>query len=73
SINLLETPQKGQIIIDELKLDYAHFSAKEALALRSKSAMVFQHHNLFINKNATLRTKISKANIQGFLLILSDE
>lgn len=52
SINLLETPQKGQIIIDELKLDYAHFSAKEALALRSKSAMVFQHHNLFINKNA---------------------
>ena len=51
SINLLETPQKGQIIIDELKLDYAHFSAKEALALRSKSAMVFQHHNLFINKN----------------------
>ena len=52
SINLLETPQSGQIIIDELKLDYAKFSGKEALKLRQKSAMVFQHYNLFINKNA---------------------
>ncbi|TQR59037.1 amino acid ABC transporter ATP-binding protein [Campylobacter troglodytis] len=52
SINLLEIPQSGQIIIDELKLDYAKFSHKEALKLRQKSAMVFQHYNLFINKNA---------------------
>lgn len=51
SINLLEIPQSGQIIIDELKLDYAKFNHKEALKLRQKSAMVFQHYNLFINKN----------------------
>lgn len=52
SINLLESPQSGQIIIDELRLDYAKFTQKEALNLRQKSAMVFQHYNLFINKNA---------------------
>lgn len=52
SINLLETPQKGQISIDELHFNYAKFTHKEALKLRQKSAMVFQHYNLFINKNA---------------------
>lgn len=52
SINLLETPQKGEISIDELHFNYAKFTHKEALKLRQKSAMVFQHYNLFINKNA---------------------
>lgn len=51
SINLLEVPQKGQIVIDELHFNYASFNHKEALKLRQKSAMVFQHYNLFINKN----------------------
>lgn len=52
SINLLEIPQSGQIIIDALSLNYSQFTQKEALRLRQKSAMVFQHYNLFINKNA---------------------
>lgn len=52
SINLLEIPQSGRISIDEVSVDCAKFTSKEVLKLRQKSAMVFQHYNLFINKNA---------------------
>lgn len=52
SINLLEIPISGEISIDEIRLNYAKFTHKEALNLRRKSAMVFQHYNLFVNKNA---------------------
>ncbi|MCH5313970.1 MAG: amino acid ABC transporter ATP-binding protein [Helicobacter sp.] len=51
SINLLEKPDNGRIIIDELALDFAHFSKEEMFKLRQKSAMVFQNFNLFVNKN----------------------
>lgn len=51
SINLLESPQSGAIKIEDVALNYARFTSKEVLNLRRKSAMVFQNHNLFINKN----------------------
>ncbi|MWV61980.1 ATP-binding cassette domain-containing protein [Helicobacter saguini] len=51
TINLLETPQSGTIKLENMKLNYAKFTKFEALNLRRKSAMVFQSHNLFINKN----------------------
>ncbi|RDU60345.1 amino acid ABC transporter ATP-binding protein [Helicobacter marmotae] len=51
SINLLEKPDRGIIRIDDLELNYAHFSHKQMLQLRQKSAMVFQNFNLFMNKN----------------------
>ncbi|RDU65362.1 amino acid ABC transporter ATP-binding protein [Helicobacter didelphidarum] len=58
SINLLEYPHKGSIRIDNITLDYAKISQrlalfpnKSILQLRQKSAMVFQQHNLFTNKN----------------------
>lgn len=51
SINLLEQPESGEISIDGINFNYAKFNQKEVLALRQKSSMVFQHHNLFINKN----------------------
>lgn len=51
TINLLEKPQSGEISIENISLNYAKFSKKDALNLRRKSAMVFQSHNLFINKN----------------------
>ncbi|TLD82156.1 amino acid ABC transporter ATP-binding protein [Helicobacter sp. MIT 05-5293] len=50
-INLLERPQSGSIRIDNVSLDYASFSQKAMLDLRRKSTMVFQHYNLFVNKN----------------------
>lgn len=51
SINLLEKPDSGRILVDDLSLDFANFSKQEMFALRQKSAMVFQNFNLFVNKN----------------------
>lgn len=51
SINLLEIPNSGKISIDDVKLDFSHFTKRELLQLRRKSAMVFQNFNLFVNKN----------------------
>lgn len=51
SINLLETPDSGHIVIDDLNVDFANFSKEQMFKLRQKSAMVFQNFNLFVNKN----------------------
>lgn len=48
SINLLEKPDSGSIRIDDIELNFAHFSKKEMFRLRQKSAMVFQNFNLFV-------------------------
>ena len=58
AINLLERPQQGQMTIGDLTVDFAHpLSNKEVLAVRRKTAMVFQSWNLFphltILKNIT--------------------
>ncbi|RDU73390.1 amino acid ABC transporter ATP-binding protein [Helicobacter aurati] len=50
-INALEFAQKGKVQIDSVTFDFARYTKKDVLALRRKSAMVFQHYNLFINKN----------------------
>lgn len=49
SLNGLETPDAGTIVVDGgPEIDFAsHPSPKQRLALRDRSAMVFQHHNLF--------------------------
>ena len=51
SINLLETPDSGHIVIDDLSVDFANFRKEQMFKLRQKSAMVFQNFNLFVNKN----------------------
>ena len=51
-INALEVAQSGGVSIDSVTLDYAKHTKKDILALRRKTAMVFQNYNLFINKNA---------------------
>lgn len=45
-INFLEEPTAGRIWIDDVEL-----TQQNAMALRSKVAMVFQHFNLFQNMN----------------------
>lgn len=50
-INLLEKPDQGSIVIDNLKFDYAQYSNRDALELRKKTAMVFQSFNLFQKKD----------------------
>ncbi|MGF7048853.1 L-cystine transport system ATP-binding protein [Paenibacillus sp. DS2015] len=49
-INYLEKPSGGQIEIGDFSLDYKQASKKDIHNLRQKSAMVFQHYNLFKHK-----------------------
>ncbi|KXB65217.1 arginine ABC transporter, ATP-binding protein ArtM [Aedoeadaptatus coxii] len=51
-INFLETPDKGTIEIDGLKVDAEQFTEKSAKAIRLKTSMVFQNYSLFKNKTA---------------------
>lgn len=49
-INYLEKPTTGNIILSDLNINYEKITKKEILALRRKTAMVFQQYNLFKNK-----------------------
>ncbi|MFF7709951.1 ATP-binding cassette domain-containing protein [Pseudomonas sp. NPDC007930] len=46
-LNLLEQPQRGTLRIDDVTVTAPHISEAQAQALRGKTAMVFQHYNLF--------------------------
>lgn len=50
SINFLDSADEGQITINGYTLDCKHHSKKNLLIFRRKTAMVFQHYNLFNNK-----------------------
>ena len=54
-LNLLETPTKGDIVIDDMHLTEKNFDVD---AMRKRVGMVFQHFNLFphltIHENVTL-------------------
>lgn len=49
-INFLERPEKGIISIENQMVDAEKASRKEIAEIRKKTAMVFQHYNLFKNK-----------------------
>jgi L-cystine transport system ATP-binding protein len=51
-INFLEKADAGSIRIDDLSADFAKAGGKEKVALRRKTAMVFQNYALFANKSA---------------------
>ncbi|PLS31701.1 arginine ABC transporter ATP-binding protein [Bifidobacterium margollesii] len=52
-INALERPDSGSVRVDGSFIDYdGKVSNKDILALRRKTAMVFQNYNLFKNKTA---------------------
>lgn len=52
-INALEKPESGTVRIDDQVVDYSKRpSERSVLALRRKTAMVFQSYNLFRNKTA---------------------
>lgn len=50
SINFLVDAEEGDITVDGVTVNVKHHSKKEVLELRRKTAMVFQHFNLFYNK-----------------------
>lgn len=49
-INYLEEPDGGKIQLEELQINTTASTKKQINALVKKSAMVFQHYNLFKNK-----------------------
>ncbi|MEX2784400.1 amino acid ABC transporter ATP-binding protein [Streptococcus sp. H49] len=52
SMNYLEQPDSGSIVIDDFKVDFTTISKEEILTLRRKLAMVFQQFNLFERRTA---------------------
>jgi L-cystine transport system ATP-binding protein len=50
SINFLTNADDGKITIDGYSVDVKHHRKKNVLELRRKTAMVFQHYNLFHHK-----------------------
>ena len=52
TLNWLDVPDDGTIQIDDAFIDAANATKKRIRQLRSKTAMVFQHYNLFNNKTA---------------------
>ena len=61
-INLLEKPEKGQVIIDGE--DITHYEGKELRHVRKKIGMIFQHFNLMpsrtVFENIELPLKLTK-------------
>ncbi|RKD22344.1 amino acid ABC transporter ATP-binding protein, PAAT family [Caminicella sporogenes DSM 14501] len=51
-INYLERPDKGEIEIDNLKINTETITKKQIHKLRKSTSMVFQNYNLFKNKTA---------------------
>jgi putative amino-acid transport system ATP-binding protein len=51
-LNFLETPDQGEIAIDELTVNASSARKQDILALRRKTAFVFQNYALFANKTA---------------------
>ncbi|MDP5306719.1 amino acid ABC transporter ATP-binding protein [Paracoccus spongiarum] len=51
-LNFLDRPQAGQISIGDLTLDAARASRAQILALRRRTAFVFQNYALFANRTA---------------------
>lgn len=52
TLNFLEIPDSGIIKLDDARIDASSYTKQDLRKLRSKSAMVFQHYNLFKNKTA---------------------
>ncbi len=52
SINLLEKPEEGSVIINNREISLTTKSSKEKLELRRYTEMVFQQFNLFKNRTA---------------------
>ncbi len=51
-VNFLEKPDEGIISVGGLSVDARHVTKAQKLAIRRKTAMVFQLYNLFKNKTA---------------------
>ncbi|MDO4434268.1 MAG: amino acid ABC transporter ATP-binding protein [Alysiella sp.] len=67
-LNALETPEAGKITFRQpaFSLDFAQkYNKKDILALRRKTAMVFQQYNLFPHKTALENITEAPIHVQG--------
>jgi putative amino-acid transport system ATP-binding protein len=58
-LNFLDRPETGRITVGDLTVDAAQASRRDILALRRRTAFVFQNYALFANKTA--RQNIAEA------------
>jgi cystine transport system ATP-binding protein len=71
SLNVLETPDAGSVRISDASLDFSHPPADKAAyraavkALRARSGMVFQSHNLFPHKTVLGNLVEGPVQVQG--------
>ncbi|WBU53101.1 amino acid ABC transporter ATP-binding protein [Paracoccus sp. SCSIO 75233] len=64
-LNFLDRPQAGRITIGELTVDAAKASRADILALRRRTAFVFQNYALFGNKTAKENIMEALVTVQG--------
>ncbi|WP_163848714.1 amino acid ABC transporter ATP-binding protein [Pseudooceanicola aestuarii] len=65
SLNFLDRPQEGRITIGDLTVDAARASRADILALRRRTAFVFQNYALFANKTAQENIMEALVTVQG--------
>ena len=51
-LDFLERADGGELTLDDLHVDLAHAKRRDVLAMRRRTAFVFQNYNLFANKTA---------------------
>lgn len=64
-LNFLDQPDAGRITIGDVTLDAARAKRAEILALRRRSAFVFQNYALFANKTAQENIMEALITVQG--------
>jgi putative amino-acid transport system ATP-binding protein len=65
-LNFLEAPDEGEIAIDELTVNARTARKADILALRRKTAFVFQNYALFANKTARENIAEGLITVQGW-------
>jgi putative amino-acid transport system ATP-binding protein len=64
-LNYLDRPESGRIVLDGLTVDAAHAGRREILALRRRTAFVFQNYALFANKTARQNIMEALVTVKG--------
>ncbi len=65
AINFLDAPDEGTISIGDVVVDAKSVTKQDVRKLRKKTAMVFQHYNLFSNKTALQNVTESLIYVKG--------
>jgi putative amino-acid transport system ATP-binding protein len=64
-INFLDRADAGRITVGDCTVDAAHATRREILALRRRTAFVFQNYALFANKTARQNIMEALVTVQG--------